>query len=411
MLRRSIPLTAVMIGFTLAGCGAEAGPDARIVFRDSAGIRIVENPSPDDSAANEWWRIGSAITDIGGIDAEEPYALFRVTDAVRLSDGRIAVGSSASDDIRYFDQAGQHLGTSGRTGGGPGEYQNVNGLERADGDSILVVDPSARRVSVLDEAGEYVREFDVGDNVLVTRVVGRFDDGSLLTAPAIVAGPEPGSSSAELLRPPFVLVRVATGTGAPDTLGEFPGAERFMRVTASNGQLTSINISSIPFGKSPTFAVHASEIYVGSQDDPEIQVYDADGVLRRIIRTGRQPEPVTEAHLAAQFEANIEAMPEEMRAQARAAGRQELPHGEVVPPYGELVVDHVGRLWASDYDDPTDPPGRWTVYSPDGGVVSRIVLPPRFRPFDIGEDWILGRELDEFDVEHIMIYPLLKGTQ
>jgi hypothetical protein len=253
--------------------------------------------------------------------------LFRVSDAVRLGDGRIAVGSTASDDIRYFDQNGAHLRTAGRTGGGPGEYQNVNGLERSAADSLLVIDTSARRVSVLDPVGDYVREFDVGGSALVTRIVGRFVDGSLLTAPAVVMGPEPNSNSTEIMRPPFVLVRIGTGTGAPDTLGEFPGAERIMRIATSGGQITSIEIRSVPYAKSPTFAVHGDEVYVGSQDFAEIAVHGKDGGLRRIIRTGRQPEPVTEAHLNALFERYLAAMPEETRAAARAGGRDTGPHG------------------------------------------------------------------------------------
>lgn len=411
MKHRVPALAAISLGIALAGCGAESDRGPVVAFRDSAGIAIAENPSPDDSTQNDWWRIEGPLVDIGGVDAEEPYSLFRVSDALRLSDGRIAVASTVSGDIRYFDENGRHLRTSGRTGGGPGEYRNISGIERTGGDSLLVIDASARRVSLLDPTGEYVREFDVGNNALVTRIVGRFDDGSLLTAPALVVGPEPGSASSGLMRPPFTLVRVATSTGVPDTLGDFPGAERFMRVTASNGQITSISIRTVPFGKSPTFAVHGGEVYIGSQDDSEIRVYGEDGVLRRIIRTGRSPEAITSAHLAAQFEAEIEALPEEMRTQARAADRSDLPHGDVVPPYGSLLTDDTGNLWVSDYDDPMDVPGRWTVYGPDGGVSARIALPPTFRPYDIGEDWILGRELDDLDVEHVRLYRLLKGTQ
>jgi hypothetical protein len=52
--------------------------------------------------------------------------------------------------------------------------------------------------------------------------------------------------------------------------------------------------------------------------------------------------------------------------------------------------------------------GRWTIYDPQGAVQARIALPPRFRPYDIGRDWILGQELDDLDVEHIRLYRLQK---
>jgi hypothetical protein len=93
----------------------------------------------------------------------------------------------------------------------------------------------------------------------------------------------------------------------------------------------------------------------------------------------------------------------------RAAGRTDLPHGNIIPPYAALLADSNGNLWASDYDDPLkNQQGRWTVYDPAGAVLARIALPARFRPFDIGDDWILGQELDDLDVEHVRLYRLQK---
>lgn len=401
--------TLAAIVWLATGCAGDAAAGRGIEVVDSAGITIASNPSPDDSAANVWWHIDEPALSIGGLDAEEPYALFRVTDALRLNDGRIVVASSASDDIRYFDAEGVHLHTSGRSGGGPGEYQNPNNLLRGFADSLIVVDATTRRISVLDPAGQFVRVFDIGETASIPRIVGRFSDGSLLAAPVVVLQETPGADNNEISRPPFTLVRLTPDTGAPDTLGEFPGAERVMRIQTSGGQVVSVQIMQVAFGKSPTFAVHGTELYVGAQDGDEIRVYDMGGSLVRIIRTGRSPEPVNANHLDAQWERMLEAMPEEMRAQQRAAGRNtSMPHGELMPSYGEIGTDLTGNLWVADYDDPTDPPGRWTIYDPEGRVLARIVLPERFDPYDAGEDWVLGREFDDLDIEYIRLYPIVK---
>jgi len=404
-------LSMVVVALVTAGCQSDAaGRDPLAVVRDSAGITIVENTSPDDSTNNVWWRIEGPEVSIGGIDAEEPYALYRVTDALRLNDGRIAVASSGSDDIRFFDSDGGHVRTSGRTGGGPGEYQNPNALFRGTGDSLLVGDATTRRVSVLDPAGQFVRVFNIGEAAVVPRIVGRFADGSLLAAPIVVTpGTTMGGSGDEITRPPFTLVRIDAGGAIADTLGEFPGAERIMRVEGSAGQITSISILIIPFAKSPTFAVHGDEVHVGAQDGPEIRVYGMDGGLRRIVRTGRTPDAITERHLDALFERQLAAMPDELRAERQAAGRnRDLPHGPFVPPYAEITTDLAGNLWVADYPDPTKPAGGWTIYDPEGRVLARLIVPERFRPFDIGEDWVLGGELDEFDIDHVRLYRIAK---
>jgi len=35
-------------------------------------------------------------------------------------------------------------------------------------------------------------------------------------------------------------------------------------------------------------------------------------------------------------------------------------------------------------------------------------LPPRFTPFQIGADFVLGREVDELDVQYVTLYRLEK---
>jgi hypothetical protein len=397
-------------GLPLAGCvGDSSGHDSPTTVRDSAGITIVENVSPDDSTGNAWWRIEGPLVSIGGIDADGPDALYSVTDGLRLGDGRIVVSSSGSDDIRYFDANGAHLRTTGRTGDGPGEYQEPNMLIRGPADSLLVADGRTRRLSVLDPTGEFVRTYDVGETASVSRILGRFGDGSLLAAPLDVASDLLESVSDEIRRPPLTLVRVATGADTPDTLGQFPGGEAVVSIQASGGQITAISVMKPAFGKSPTFAARGSEFYVGGQDGDEILVHDTTGALVRIIRTGRAPERVTAVHLDAVWERRLEAAPEERRAEVLAARRDsDTPEGDFVPAYGEIGTGIDGNLWVADFDDPTDPPGRWTIYDPEGRVLARIVLPETFDLFDAGTDWVLGRELDDFGVEYVRLYRVVR---
>jgi hypothetical protein len=82
--------------------------------RDSAGIRIVEDTAPawtDETA----WRVNDEPTlDIGRAEGEPSYLLRRIRQSLRLRDGRIAVTSLRSNDIRIFDPAAVHLRTIAR---------------------------------------------------------------------------------------------------------------------------------------------------------------------------------------------------------------------------------------------------------------------------------------------------------
>lgn len=113
-------------------------------------------------------------------------------DPVRLSDGRIVV----SDMYRlvFFDSLGRMLGTSGRRGDGPGEFQQIAKVCPLLGDSLRVISENDRRVLVWDRDGNHLRTFARAapilmescfpDGSLITPVVDAADDNTLRTGPA-----------------------------------------------------------------------------------------------------------------------------------------------------------------------------------------------------------------------------------
>lgn len=90
----------------------------------------------------------------------------------------------------------------------------------------------------------------------------------------------------------------------------------------------------------------------------------------------------------------------------RAAERIPLPDSLRTLLY--LKVTRQGRIWASEIRPPADTALTWTVYELDGTPRARVSTPPRFEPHDIGEDYVLGRYLDEMDVNFIRLHSLEK---
>jgi hypothetical protein len=204
-----------------------------------------------------------------------------------------------------------------------------------------------------------------------------------------------------------VFVTLTPAGDVQDTIVTVAGAERTVHVGGSGGQIQSIMVFAPPFVKNTVYAVAGDVLAVATQESPEIRVYGADGTPRRIIRTGTPMAAVTAAHLEAWHQRQRESMPQEQREQA--VTRPDWPDaGKVVPPFAAVEIDDAGNVWVADYDDRIRPPGAWSVHDPNGRLSARIRMPARFRPMHIGEDFVLGVKRDDFDVEHVRMYRLLK---
>ncbi len=85
-----------------------------------------------------------------------------------------------------------------------------------------------------------------------------------------------------------------------------------------------------------------------------------------------------------------------------------MPFPETMPAYADLLVDAEDNLWVEEYRRPGVEAARWQVFDPDGELLGAIETPRRFNVFEIGGDFVLGRWVDELDVEHVQLYKLIK---
>ena len=156
----SIRAVAALAAAACAG-GQEAQGQIRTEFRDSAGVRIVENNRPPEGSRLDW-RIGTEpLLSIGRMEGEEPYLFGRIFGIEMLSDGRIVIGDDGTKELRVFDQQGNHLETWGGRGEGPGEFRGSQlfGMARLPGDSIIVWHFWYPELTVFGPDGGFVRRF------------------------------------------------------------------------------------------------------------------------------------------------------------------------------------------------------------------------------------------------------------
>jgi len=393
----------VLCSLLLAGCDSDTRPNAKFEARDSSGVRIVLNRDCQWSECAGWRLAELPRLDIGTLEGEAHDQFFRVVNAITLSDGRIVVANSGTNEIRYFDAAGSFLYSSGRKGGGPGEFEWLWTIAPLSGDSVIAFDRRLLRMSVFAPDGTFARSFmfaPLAGAAALPMPLGLTDNRRLVISER---GFDTGETSTGLIRDSTYYLLLDLEGALIDTLGLFPGDEWYIK-----SESEAIYTATPPFARSSEAAVFGSGFYFGSGDSYEIAFYSADGTLNRLIRRATPNLPVTSKDIERYRQRTLERS-DPSRRQFWQNMFAEMPIPETMPAYSGIIVDAEGNLWIGEYRRPGDDQPRWNVFDPDGIMLGIVETPQRFRVYEIGSDYLLGRGADEMDIEHVQVYDLLKN--
>lgn len=336
---------------------------------------------------------------IGGGDQRPEYQLFRVVNATRLSDGRLVAANRGSSELRYFDSSGNHLGTVGGAGDGPGEFGTIWDLARGEGDTVLVFSGS-NRLSYVSADQEVVATRSFVRSVSSTQCHGEarrhlHPSGSVISSLAQRLG-EPCRPQVErdVYRRNALVARFEPESNAVDTLGVFAGTERVP------GGLLS-------FERELVIAVGSRQVYAADSGGNDIFVLSLTGDTVGILGV-----PWEEQRLSA--------------AAVRARGGSDRhSYSEFYPRVGRMVADPAGGVWVMAYPKATArlaayqllfPPSeefyfhpdgfRWRVVADNGAVVAEVKTPPGLFLLEIGVNYVLGVEQDDIGLESLALYEL-----
>lgn len=376
----------------LSACAPDTPPPLTTpLLRDSAGIRIAENPRPSEGS-RLGWQIGPEPTlTIGAAGGEGPYLLHRVGKAITLSDGSIIVADGGSNEVRKFDPGGVHQKSWGGFGEGPGEFDELHAVARWRGDSVAAWDHYPHRgVSIFDEEGELGRVVALG--------MGQPDRNiTLLRGGAFLADHwlRGGSGSGLLVQEQVFEVRGADGVKIA-SLAPLVGREFFE--FQNRGMPVWMNIA---FSRQVYAAAWRDLAVVSRNDRYELRAYAADGALRRIVRVDHTPVPVTESLIAVEREKWGES----------GDRFDEMPHPESFPAFATVMSDALDHLWVREHDLPGEARAAplWTVFDPEGRVLGYVETPAGLFVYEIGADYVLGRRVGEMGVMSVELWPLTRG--
>ena len=139
-------VASLLITGTTAGGPGDEDPELTGFEQQDASVVIVENSGP--VWEQPWVIEESPLFRIGDLSGQPEYELYRVSGAVRLSDGRLVIGNSGTSELRWYSETGEFIRSAGGAGEGPGEFSLLSVIIPIGGDSIAVGDPRLRRLSI-----------------------------------------------------------------------------------------------------------------------------------------------------------------------------------------------------------------------------------------------------------------------
>lgn len=385
-------------------------------IRDSAGVVIAQNAEPAQDSRLDWTVGSEPAVSIGTQEGDSDWSLYRVANAIRLSDGRIVVANGSSNQLLVFDEAGQYLDAWGRTGEGPGEFTGLDRVAAWSGDSIMASDEDQFRISVFDADGAHGRTSALPGKMggLLQRVMGALRGQAAHTLLAPVAdsflltwNPPAGMSGFQRQGHVF---EIKSADGRPvASLGEHPGPQTYTATVDRENVMVFLPLRH-PFGQTTEWTVWGDLVALGRTETYEIQAYRTDGSLARIVRREHRPGVPTRRQLDAGLEEAILGFREQWHEPLREVV-PDVPMVESFPAFGPLRGDALGYLWVAEFRAPGDDPSRtvWTIFDQEGVVQGLVETPGDLTVYEIGADYVLGRVRDELGSEYVQVWRLDRG--
>jgi len=407
----------------LAVACAESGAGGRLAWQ--AAIDTVGDTVIVHTVGGSVW--GDTVTlepevSIGLLDGDDAYLIGEPQALAVGPKGTVYLLDTQVPVVRAYAPDGTHLRDLGRQGGGPGEYQNPDGMTVTPDGRVLVRDPGGARIVVYDSAGAFVEQWPLSGGFNTSRALGFDTAGQVYTLVLLNRGTPPWEWIMGMLRysadgEPLDTVRAPTWDFEPAV------------VTASRENSSSS--SSVPFTPQRSWTWSPLGYMVGGlSTDYRIDLFHTDGSVLRVERAWT-PVPVDPEEAEERRDAQIK----RFQRQYGSWRWNGPPIPETKPPFREMFTSQEGNVWVllsqpgrliMSEDEAREEETRsgrrpyryrehpaFDVFAPDGRYLGAVRVPEGFsidpQPWVRGERvWAVTR--DELDVARIvrfrMVHPV-----
>ena len=256
-------------------------------------------------------------------------------------DGFIYIVDSRPRRIVCFDPDGNYSHDIGRAGQGPGEFQSLR-LISVNGGVVTTYDRTVLRLSLFRTDGTFISSLSLTNRIRT------------LLPDEIFISPE-GS---------LVLVRVENTFEYKAGINTWWKSAAIQVVTVDEDTLVALStdrvitdVSSTPGGSRHYFRCFPRAIYVPSEGiflttgrDPQIDVYDLSGHLRRVIKIDLSPDPVINQERTAIRSFLRQKIVESEDDQGRERAETRLDNATFCDPkafWQGMSIDEDGYIWAT----------------------------------------------------------------
>lgn len=363
---------------------------------------------------------------IGEFEGADEYTFASVQGVVPAPGGAVWVWDGTLKALRLYDSTGRFVRQLGRRGGGPGEYEESNGMAPLPDGRLAFWDPRNARVALFDTVGATQGGWRVPAGFFTQRAVVVDTAGAVALMQMLDAYDERQPLARR--RTGWIRYRVADGQPL-DSLVPPLRPDESLQLTARTPDGGSSSSTNVPFSPQSVCALGVRGYFVcGNGARYAVTLHRPEGLLR----IERDVEaPAVQADEKASEEESITAMLRSTDPSWRWSGPA-IPDRK--PAFRSLQVAADGRVWVQRSrpgeripdeelaeleasrrgDGPSRiPPRRWRerlafdVFEPDGRFVGHLLVPRRTSLMHMRADTVWAVERDSLDVPYVVRFRLV----